>query len=108
VLSAKQGDQQSRAELLGHMLNAAGFQSFMVRHGTGRNVYHLIVLRLDEEASQVLARALDRSLAPVRIGPATVVTLPLEPDAEIGTVGASYYDADTGRWTASIAFRRLR
>jgi hypothetical protein len=108
VLSAKQGDQQSRAELLGHMLNAAGFQPFILRHGTRRDEYHLIVLRLDDDAIQALAKELGRPLETVRVGTVSAIALPLEPEAGIGTVAPAYYDAENGRWTASIAFRRLR
>ena len=108
MLSAKQGDQQSRAELLGHMLNASGFQPFILRHGTGRNEYHLIILRMDETALEGLSQELDRPLETIRIGTVTGLALPLEPNANIGTIAPEYYDRETGRWTASIAFRRLR
>ena len=90
------------------MLNASGFQSYMLRHGTGRDVHHLIVLRLDETRTQALGEALGRPLETVRIGAVSAIALPLEPDAGIGTVDPAYYDAENGRWTGSIAFRRLR
>lgn len=108
VLSAKQGDQQARAELLGHMLIASELQPFILRHGTGRDEYYLIMLRLDEAATNELAEALGRSLTPVRVGAVSAIALPLEANAEIGTVASTYYDAENGRWTSSIAFRRLR
>lgn len=90
------------------MLNASGFQPFILRHGTRREEYHLIVLRLDESEIKALAEELGHTLETVQIGAVSAITLPLEPDAEIGTVEPAYYDAETGRWTASIAFRRLR
>ena len=80
----------------------------MLRHGTGRNEYHLIVLRLDEATIEELSQELGQSLEPVRIGAITGIALPLEPNAEIGSVAPAYYDAEAERWTASIAFRRLR
>ncbi len=107
MLSAKQGDQQARAELLGHLLNASGFQAFILQHGTGREVYHLILLRLDEAGVTALGEAVGRPLTPVRVGPVSAIALPLEPGAEIGAVAADYYNPENGRWTASIAFRRL-
>ena len=80
----------------------------MLCHGTGREVHHVIVLRLDEAATTALSEALGRALTPVRIGAISAIALPLEAEAEIGTIAPAYYDADNGRWTASIAFRRLR
>ena len=90
------------------MLNASGFQPFILRHGTRREEYHLILLRLDEAEIQALAEELGHPLETVRIGTISAIALPLETSARIGTVAPTYYDAENGRWTASIAFRRLR
>ena len=90
------------------MLIAVEQKPYILRHGTGRSEYFLIVLRLDEAATKELAEALGQPLTPIRIGAVSGIVFPLEPDTEIGTVPSKYYNAETGRWTSSIALRRLR
>ncbi len=81
---------------------------YMIRHGTGRDLYHLVALSLDEEEIGELSKVLELSLEPIRIaGIKKVVPLPLEADAEIGTVAGNYYNAEEKSWTASIAFSRI-
>ncbi len=70
-------------------------------------MYHLILLKLDPEEVIELSNHLAKPLQPIRIAMVEAIPLPLEPDASIGEVGPTYYNAETGRWTASIALSRL-
>jgi hypothetical protein len=107
-LATTRGDQQARAELLGKLLQAAGQNPYMLRHGTGRAGYHLILLKLKQEAREALAQASGAPIPGVRVGGMTFVALPLEKDARAGQVPAQRYNAETGTWTATIAISRFR
>ncbi len=107
-MGEKRGDQQSRAELLGLLLKAAGFDAYMVRHGSGRNQRHLVVLRLDETETRALSEAVGTTLSPIVVGPAKVIPLPLDANAALGQVGDSMYNAEQGRWTSSVAISRVQ
>ena len=107
-MGEKKGDQQSRAELLGKLLGAAGFQPYMLRHGTGRDTYYLILLRLKDDEGKALDDALGEPAPRVKVGPMQMVALPVEAKAKIGAVEAKYYNAEQQSWTASMAVARFK
>ncbi len=107
-MGEKRGDQQSRAELLGLLLKAAGFEPYMVRHGSGRNQHHLVVLRLDEAETRALSEAVGTTLSPIAVGAVQVIPLPLEANSALGKVGDALYNAKQGRWTSSVAITRVQ
>ena len=98
----KKGDQQSRAELLGKMLDAIGEKPFLLRHGTARDTYCLILLKYDAALDADLAKATGAKPQPVKVGAGTFLACPLEAKAEVGGVDAKYYEVAAERWTAGI------
>lgn len=90
------------------MLQTAGFQPYMLRHGSERNIYYLVLLRLNEADSKALDDALGAPAPKVKVGPMNMVALPLEPGAKIGAVDAKYYNAEQHSWTASMAVSRYQ
>ncbi len=80
----------------------------MLRHGSERDVYHLILLRLNEADSKALDEALGEPAPKVKVGPMEMVALPLETGAKIGAVDTKYYAPGERRWTASMAVARFQ
>ncbi len=80
----------------------------MVRHGSGRNQYFLVVVRLDEADTKALGDAVGKPLSPIAVGAVNVIPLPLEANAAIGTIGETYYNAEQGRWTSSVAITSIK
>ena len=107
MLSEKRGDPQARAELLGELLKTAGFDPYMLQYGSGRDCYHLVVLREADFDAAALDKALDAPIARTRIGPVVCIAFPVDPGSGIGEVPERYYQAETHRWTGSISFRKL-
>jgi len=108
VLGAKKGDQQSRTELLGKLLVVAGDKPYILRHGTGRQCSHVILVTLsDEEVAQVKTST-GHAPAVVRVGPRKMVPLQLEAGKPIGEIEKRLYDPEKGRWTGSIAVMRCK
>lgn len=85
------------------MLLATGVQPYLLRHGSERDAYHLVLLRLNEADGKALDDALGAPATRVKVGPVQFVALPLEPGAKIGAVDAKYYNAEKQSWTASLA-----
>jgi len=107
-LGAKSGDQQARAELLGKLLLAAGEKPYILRHGTGRKTYHLIMLRVvEDELEQVAALDGGRPTV-VRMGPYRFIPLSLEAGGKIGGIVDRVYNTDESRWTGSVALMPYR
>ncbi len=90
------------------MLLATGAQPYLLRHGGERDVYHLVLLRLNEADGKALDEALGAPAVRVKAGPLQMVALPLEAGAKIGAVDAKYYNAEKQSWTASIAVSRFQ
>ena len=107
-MGEKKGDQQSRAELLGKLLLAVDIQPYMLRHGSGRELYFLVLLRLNDAERQALGEAAGAPVNPIKVGGMQLVALPLEPNAAIGAVAAVYHNAETQQWTGSITVSRFR
>jgi hypothetical protein len=108
VLGDKKGDQQSRTELLGKLLVAAGDKPFMLRHGSGRQCHHVILVTLSEEELTEAKASTGRQPAVVRVGPRKMVPLQLQSGKPIGDVETRLYDPEKGRWTGSIAVMRCK
>jgi len=107
ALGTGEGDQQSRAELLGKLLLALDEKPYMLRHGTGRSAYHLVMVELSEdEAGELGARP--GKPKPVRFGKRRMLPLQIEKGLEIGEIQGKLYDPDPGRWTGSIALMRFK
>lgn len=108
ALEEKKGDQQSRAELLGELLNAAGERPFIVTHGSEENVYHVILVgATDEEIRAVKVRTLAVPMA-VSVSKLKFIALPLEKDAKAGQIDKRYYDPDKSAWTVTVSVFRYR
>ncbi len=107
MLSEKRGDPQARAELLGELLKQAGFEPYMVQYGSGRDSYHLVVLRETDIDVDALEETLENPIDRIRIGPAACLAFPIDPGYGIGDVPERYYQAETHRWTGSISFRKI-
>jgi hypothetical protein len=106
-LGDRKGDQQARAELLAGMLASVGRSPSLLRHGTGREAWHLVLLKVTDADVQAYAKVLGASPPTVKAGPFRYLALPLEKDAAPGQVDAKYYSASEGRWTGTIAIQRF-
>ncbi len=78
----------------------------MLRHGTGRDVWHVVLLKVTDADVQAYAKVLGAVPPTVKAGPFRYLALPLEKDAAPGKVDEVYYSAE-GRWTATIAISRF-
>lgn len=108
ALAAKEGDQQSRAELLGKLLSAAGEKTYILRHGADKTATHLIMASVTNAEASELQRKTRKPPVVVSLGKLTLVPLQLEPELAPGQVQDRLYKPDKGRWTASIALMPLR
>lgn len=104
----KKGDQQSRAELLGKLLLAVDVQPYMLRHGSERDIYYLVLLRLNDADHKALETTVGAPVNRIKVGGIQMVPLPLETNAVIGVVDAKYYNAEKQQWTGSITVSRFR
>jgi len=108
VLGAKKGDQQSRTELLGKLLVAAGDKPYILRHGTGRQCSHVILVTLSDEEVAEVKTSTGHAPAVVRVGPRKMVPMQLEAGKPVGEIEKRLYDPEKGRWTGSIAVMRCK
>ncbi len=104
----KSGDYQSRVELLGKLLLACGEEPYMLRHGSGRSVYHLILLRTDKLGDAKLVQSGDASGTTVKVGPYEFIALPIGEGGTMGLPDSKYYNPKKKRWTAAIALSRVK
>ena len=89
------------------MLSSVGRPASLLRHGAGREAYHLVVLKVSDADVQAFAKELGAVPPTVRAGPRRYLALPLEKGAAPGSVDAKYYSAEDGRWTATVAIQQV-
>ncbi|MBM4157014.1 MAG: hypothetical protein FJ221_18615 [Lentisphaerae bacterium] len=102
----RKGDQQARAELLAEMLSSIGRKPSLLRYGTGREVWYLVLLKATDAELQAYAKVLGAAPPTVKAGPFRYLALSVEKDAAPGQVDAKYYDAAASRWTGTVAIQR--
>ena len=88
------------------MLSSIGRPAGLLRHGSGREAYHLVVVKVTDADVQAFAKELGAAPPTVKAGPRRYLALPLEKDAAPGAVDPRYYSADDGRWTSTIAIQQ--
>jgi hypothetical protein len=108
VLGSKNGDQQSRAELLGRLLIAVGDKPYMLQHGTERECRNLILLRMADDEVAALCAATGKDPVMVKVGSAGFIPLPLEADMAPGQIPQQLYDAGQQRWNGTVAVMRYK
>jgi hypothetical protein len=108
VLSNKSGDQQARAELLGKLLVAAGEKAYMLKHGSDKDTYFMIMVPVPETEAAEWAASLKRKPVVISMGKLKLIPLPLEGKAGIGSIEKTLYDPDAGGWTSTVALMRFK
>lgn len=108
MLGAKKGDQQSRTELLGKLLVAAGDKPYILRHGAGRQCHHVILVSLSDEEVAELKADTGQTPSVVRVGPRQMVPVQLEAGSPVGKIEKRLYNPEKGRWSGSIAVMRFK
>ena len=88
------------------MLSSIGRKPSMLRHGTGREAWYLVVLKVTDADMQAYTKVLGAAPPTVKVGPFRYLALPLEKDAVPGKVDEKYCSAE-GRWTSTIAVSRF-
>jgi len=89
--------------VLGRLLIAAGDAPYMLRQGTGRDLYHMIMLKVTDEEAAALGSVAGKPATVIRTGKSLFVPLELEEGSEIGQIAATRYDAANKRWIGTIA-----
>ena len=107
-MSNKNGDQQARAELLGKLLVAAGEKVYMLKHGSDKDTYFMVMVPVPEAEAVEWAKSLKSKPIIINMGKLKLAPLPLEEKAVMGSVGKTLYDPDTGGWTSTVALMRFK
>lgn len=104
----KCGDQQSRVELLGKLLSAAGDKPYILRHGTDKESVYMVLLDLSDEEVAQLENKTGQKPTVIRLGKYNMIPMQLEAGNKPGDIDKQYYDIDMKRWTATIALMRFK
>jgi len=103
ALSKKKGDQQSRAELLGKLLVAAGEKAYIVQHGKGEGLYFLVMVPVTDDEVKQWTESLKSAPTVITVDSLKLMPLQLEKDAAVGSIDAAHYDPAEGKgWTAAV------
>ena len=108
MLSNKNGDQQARAELLGKLLAAAGEKPYMLKHGSGKELYYMVMVPVSDDEAAEWNKGLKSKVTLISLGKLKLAPLQLEEKAEIGSVEKQLYDPDASGWTSTIALMRFK
>ena len=108
MLSNKSGDQQARAELLGKLLVTSGEKVYMLKHGSGKEIYYMVMVPVSDEEAAEWAKTLKAKPEVINMGKLKLVPLQLEAKAEIGSIDKKLYDPDTGGWTSTAGLMRFK
>lgn len=108
MLSNKSGDQQARAELLGKFLAVTGEKAYMLKHGSDRATYFMIMIPVSDDEAAEWSKTLKIKPEVISMGKLKLVPLQLEAKAELGTIDKKLYDLDTGGWTSTVGLMRFK
>jgi hypothetical protein len=94
--------------LLGELLKAVGQKPYFLTHGTGRDIYCIVLVSVTDREFENIKKETDANSFLIVIGKFKLAALPLEAKSAAGTVGEEYYDVEKKCWTASIALARYK
>jgi hypothetical protein len=80
----------------------------MVRHGQGRSSVFLVCVARDPELENAIEETTGEAPHILTFGKRQLIPLPLDKGATVGQISDSIYDAESKRWTATIAVYRYR
>lgn len=103
ALVAKEGDPQSRAELLGKLLIAIGEKPQMLRYGTGQELTFVVMASVTDAEAKQLAKVTGKQPTVIKMGDADLVPLLLKTGLQAGEIGKELYDASGKGWTGEVA-----
>lgn len=90
------------------MLLAAGEKSYLVRHGTGRDISFFNLVPVDDAEAAEVGAGREKTPVVIRMGRLVLLPLPIEAGMQPGEIPEPYYNAESGRWTGTIALMRYR
>lgn len=90
------------------MLIAAGEKPYILSHGTGKEAYFIIMLKMSDKEIEELASASGVKPNVIKMGGIPFVPLQLEKDSKPGSLTSRFYNAETGAWTATVALRLFK
>jgi hypothetical protein len=102
------GDQQARTELLGALLMAAGEKPYILSHGSDRETYYIIMMKMPDDEIKSLESASGIKPTVIKMAGNNFVPLQLEADMKPGSVSETLYNSETGAWTATTALRSYK
>ncbi len=80
----------------------------MLSHGTGKDAYYLIMLKLSDKEIEEFASFSGNKPVVVKMGGICFVPLQLEKGSKPGSIPASLYKVESGTWTGTTALRSFR
>ncbi|HIJ58078.1 MAG TPA: hypothetical protein HPP41_00215 [Deltaproteobacteria bacterium] len=108
MLRNKIGDQQARVEVLGKLLIAVGEKPFLLRYGTGKESYYMVMLRLSPEDIERLAKQTGKKTTLVSFGKMKLLPLQLEKNLSPGEIEKKFYDPAEEHWTGTIELTQYK
>lgn len=104
-MADKKGDQQSRIELLGKLLIAAGEKPYMLSHGTDKETYYVILLKMNDKEIGEFESSSGTKPTAIKMAGFSFVPLQLESDLKAGEISSKLYNPENSQWTATTAIR---
>ncbi|MFZ2653938.1 MAG: hypothetical protein WAX69_03415 [Victivallales bacterium] len=90
------------------MLVFAGEKPYMLSHGTGKESYFMIMLKLSDKEIEEFSSVSGGNPNVIKIGGTAFVPLQLEKDLKPGSVTSRFYNAESGSWTGTVALRLFK
>jgi hypothetical protein len=87
---------------------AVGEKPYILSHGTGKDAYFMIMLRMSDKDIEEFASTSGAKLNIIKMGGLSFVPLQLEKGLKPGSMTSRFYNQETGSWTGTVALRILK
>jgi len=89
-------------------LLAGGETPYLLKHGTGRDTYFLILVPVTDDEAKQWAGVLPAAPTVIKMGTRKLMPLQLEEGVAAGCIQSQLYDASAGGWSATVSVARFK